>query len=324
LALALTSHAVEAAPVGLAPATSLAVLTGTASAAGLPLIAVFQLMTTSKTVLIAASAALLLTVGTATYEGLAWSNARAAANTAEQSAEAAKSERDRVARELAAALESAGSKAASPGPKVSASSVPNAPTQGPVAGNAALAAAAARGRDFMERHPEVRTALLKWSDGETEAKYGPLFKELQLTPAEIGVFKSVYKMLNYAQTLGPDRELYQFESEPVSPEASAKFKKMLGPDGERRLQQYTSDRRARAQAESIAGSMMWVEPLSSAQAQQLVSFVAASETKPFQMDWDQLMLKARPLLSSQQLAIMDGLRKRDAFDRAVQNAGKSP
>jgi len=30
------------------------------------------------------------------------------------------------------------------------------------------------------------------------------------------------------------------------------------------------------------------------------------------------------LLSGQQLAIIDGLRKRDAFDRAVQNSSKSP
>lgn len=321
LTIALTSHAVEAAPAALAPATSLAVLSGTAATASLPVLATLQLMISSKTVFVAAGAALLLAAGTATYEGLAWSQAHAAAIAAEASANAAKAERDRLARELGTAATAAITvKPPSATPKAVA------PNRGAHGGAGTFPwsseGAAERGRDFLERHPEVRAALERQADEQTESKFSALFAELDLTPEEIAVFKVLHRRGTTIMTVLGDGAMYRFDvsSEPI--DFSQRLRVLLGNERYDRYRQFQAASFPRQQTQAIASDLVWVDPLTPGQFEQLASYVSAS-MGPSGLDWEKLLMQARPLFSDKQLEIVDGLRKQASLYRTAEAARKT-
>jgi len=314
LAAALANQAVTAAPAGMAAAVA-----GGALAAA-PAFGFISLMTTSK-FLGGVAAIVAVSVGTASYEVHASHQAHAKLAAAEnenaslqdrlrsleQSAAKSTSDRDKVAAALAK-----GKPAVSP---------PPAPDD-----------ALARGEKFLAAHPGSRDLIRQQVNANLDARYGALFKALNLSPAQLDAFRRI--MDAAAQPMNLMVPAGQYALSPSAEHLSedqknAQLQDLLGPQG---FQQYLDATRLAPLrglvAQLAAASYYTPTPLTADQGAQLQSLLAAQSStyadggvaNPGSVDWNQAMTQAKGILSPSQLASLGLLQQQTAANQNLATA----
>ncbi len=169
----------------------------------------------------------------------------------------------------------------------------------------------AEGSKFMERHPEVKTALRDWVLGLARFHYGPFLQELKLPPAQAERFLELMsKTSGLLMPFGPGGRQLEFSlsDEDWTKTFGADLDNVLGSHGGAKLQQYQRSMKARDDVASLASSLAFSEaPMTGEQAAALTAaFVAHSETTPGKgqpvIDWPALRQAAQAILAPSQLA----------------------
>lgn len=328
LSLALTSHAVVAAPVALQAAvqttlaaSAVSTTTATAVSAGAAGLGLLQLMANTKLALSAAAvavAAAWLAVNQ-TYALRADEAALIAAEQAHalQRAEVASLERTVVAAEQEHARQHRELDAA----KVTASA---APTSAPAPGWDPMA----EGRAYLARHPELKAARLAWRRAEIEAIHGKLWASLGLSAAQREEFIAVVindtipfrnignSTLIMALPAGDDAIPHVSSWEPL--------RALLGEEEMRRYQAISLTASETRATTRLAKVLAFSDtPLSAAQARDLLQLAATARgpaSGPRVAEWDDLVSRSR-VLSAPQLGEFEAMR---AWDRANQAANAGP
>jgi len=181
-------------------------------------------------------------------------------------------------------------------------------------GGAGVQDSKARGDAFMERHPEVRSALLAFVDARTRTLYGPLLDSLGLSPEQIAQFEVLQRT---GFTFGRDVQSGVVTLAAGGPEnfqqQQAQVKALLGDSGYKQFQDYSSTIGARETAAGVASALAMSDtPLSTEQAQQVQGILYESSIKqpPYGYDWATAYEKAQGVLSPPQLDILQAIGTR--------------
>jgi len=264
LSLALGEHAVLAAPTGLAGSIAAASVTAAtvAGGSGAATFGVVQLMTKTKlSILIASAIALVAALSLTGWE---------IRNRANAEADLAAARRDFAAE--SDQLRLAQSNLISQAQKLSAAKPASARAEAVPENDPAAA-----GKAFLSRHPEVRRALEDYARARINSTYGPLFKALNLTPAQIDRFQELM-MSRYVQTTRDSNGLAAvFRPGPDAVDGSntgGSLRELLGQSGWKTYLDYSHTTDARDFTIGVAGEL-WASgsPLSPDQSEQLVQLL---------------------------------------------------
>jgi Sigma-70, region 4 len=329
LGFALASHTVVAAPPGLAALVA-GTATAAAAASGPAAFGFLYLMSTTKFVAVAA-VALVFAIGTSSYQVFALQRAEAAhqtlnANYAALFAERRDSERraqlaaDEVGRLNKAFQEERAAQEAE------AAQIRRAAAEANAAKDAAAWDPVAQGDAFMARHPEVKQALLDRTRASLNFRYGPLFKTLELNPAQMEQLQALQLEMSgaFGPPLGENGEVLLLRSGMgvKSDEVTRVLRAILGEEGFRKYVDYERLSSGRMFTEQIAGALSFTDrPLTTSQADELTKVIASSQTaknasQARRFDWDAIMAKAGGILEPSQLTALDGMRAQDEFQQA--------
>jgi len=331
LSLALTNHAVVAAPASLASAVtgaSLAAAPIGASAAA----SVLSFMSTTKATLGIAVIAMIAALGTATYEIRESHAAEATLATARREYDALVAKRRDLAQQAQTAeLDAARLKQAVADARAAASQA--------AAEAAAKAAVAwdpvAEGKAFLARHPEVKQALIASKIVEIDFRYSMLYESLGLTPAQMEKFQTIMLASGSGgwvnRFLVPELKemVFSIVDTDLAQNGTRRLRELLGDDGYRKMQEFDRVDSARQLAAQVASSLYFTEaPLAPAQSEQLIQILDSNraprggpQASPF--DWDAVLAQARDVLSAPQLGAVNGLRVRAQLNQAMAR-GKVP
>lgn len=307
LSAILTEQAAIAAPGEWAGMVARIALVQSAGA-GTTTTGILTLMSTSKTALGVGALLMLLSVGSAVYEG--WrariSDAALASlegqDTASARELAALTSKVATAEQAAAILEK---QAQATTPAVTAAGGAQAPSS-------AVKGPRAVGEAFMARHPEVRDALVAYADAADHARYAALYAQLGLTADQIRQMEILLR-----QQAGSFGRMLQngMATFSLSPDGSfgglfevpAGLTALLGDAGYQQFLAYSQTLPARSVASNLASLLAATDaPLSAGQAQQLVPILtnAAGKANPDQFDWNSVYANAQGLLSAPQLEML--------------------
>lgn len=169
----------------------------------------------------------------------------------------------------------------------------------------------AEGAAFMERHPEVKSALRDWVMGLARFHYGPLLQELNLSPAQADRFLALMANTNaLLMPFGPGGRQLEFSlsDDDWTKTLGAELDSLLGKDGTFKFQKYQLSMRARDDVASLASSLAVTDaPMTAEQAAALTTaFVAHTQSAPGKsqpaIDWPALTEAAQGILTPAQLA----------------------
>jgi len=269
LSLALGEHAVVAAPTGLAGSIAAASLTAAsvAGGSGAATFGVVQLMTKTKlSILIASAIAFAAALSLTVWE---------IRNRASAEADLAAARRDLAAEsnQLRLAQNNLNSQAQKlAAAKTASAQVAAVPVSDPDAA----------GKAILARHPEVRRALDDYARARINSTYGPLFKSLNLTPAQIDRFQELM-MRRYVQTTrGSNGLAAVFRPGPDAIDGTNTgdgLRELLGQSGWKTYVDYSHTTDARDLTIGVAGEL-WTSgsPLSPDQSEQLVQLLKQTST----------------------------------------------
>jgi hypothetical protein len=320
LSATLITQAGTAAPVGLAGVVTSSALAShgqSASAASL-----IHLMTTTKTAIGLAAAAVVLSLVSATYELRRKIVAEAAlASTSQTNAalvmrvkslqQSSKAQEDRRAESLTKTA------AAATGPTAGSGS------SGPGSGSASEGEAvdpATAGKAFLESHPEVEAALVARSRARAVARYGALFEALGLNPAQVGQFEDI---IMQRETLGMPTMIYQVGPTAATPaQVESQLQAFLGPAGYSEYQGYMQTMAIHQANAELASALYYTDsPLSGGQASQLEQTFGTAMASGLNgpQSWSATFSKAEAILAAPQLAAFVAVAKSHGFE--PQSAG---
>jgi len=317
LSAVLVRQAAVAAPAGLAGAVARTAIAQSAGA-GIAGAGLLNLMTTSKTALATAGLLAALAVGSAVYE---YSRERAT------SAELASLQADSVAsaqrlkareREVADAergVAALGKRALSyQAARKAAISRGTGPSQ----------AARLRGDAFMDRHPEVRTALLDYIDAKNHANYAALYASLGLTQDQIRQMEVLLRTgFSFGRSSQGGEVTLSAPGDLSYAEQEAQLKELLGDAGFDQYKAYSRTVPALGVASDLAGLLITTDsPLGTGQAQQLagVLLAAVDPREMYQFDWASVYANAQALLTAPQLQMLQAIGTRSQGWQRVQEA----
>jgi RNA polymerase sigma factor (sigma-70 family) len=315
LGVALSKHAVIAAPAGFAAQASGSAMT--AAIAGFDLL-VF--MSTTKFTATIATAVVILATVTAVYQ-VREQRAAAAALTAAERGQAervarldAAGERVRVAEQALAsvqqALETARATAESNAVAGGSGGTSTAPANDPIA----------KGVEFLGRFPNVRKALLDRSYARIRARFEPLYSEFQLNAEQVGQLENIlldgegltlsnpeFGALNLRPGVGRSRA-----------EMEQAIRDLLGAERYQRLREHNNEMGLQQFTIQLASSLYFTdEPLTAHQARELGPVLMRNNLElrgdTFTRTWESLLDGARPLLSDGQFAALARLRAQEEF-----------
>jgi hypothetical protein len=333
LSLALTNHAVVAAPAGLASAVtgaSLAVAPVGASAAAA---SVLSFMSTTKATLGIAVIAMIAALGTATYEIRESRAAEATLATARRDYDALVAKRRDLAQQTQAAEQDAARLRQAMADARAAQAAADT-------SQAAKAAAAwdpvAEGKVFLSRHPEVKQALIASKIAEMDFRYGALYKSLGLTPAQIAQFQMIMLASGSGgwvnRLLVPELKemVFSIVDTDLAQNGTRRLRELLGDDGYRQFTEFNRVDSARQLAVQVASFLYFTEaPMTPAQSEQLIQILdnnrsprSGPQVSPF--DWDAVLAQARDVLSVPQLAAVNGLRVSAQHNQAMAGGNVLP
>lgn len=329
LSLALTNHAVIAAPAQLAE-TVVAAAISSAPVGTTALTAIFQIMNTTKAVASAVGLVAVLAVGTAVKESFVRHDAESALASAVMENRALEdqlrlAERRVVAtREASVQLERTIQANATARGNEAKAKAPTAYGMSPTS----LAA----GREFLGRHPELRQLVIAYARQGIDARFSGLYRKLGLTPEQIELFAD-WMMLDSGvirQIPGVNGELMAL-TVPGSGDQElrrAKEREMaqaLGRDAIDGFKQWFQQYPARQLATNLSSNLFYSStPLTSEQTEQIIAVASGSMNLNRgwngSYDWATLRPKVESVLSSSQLAALDAIQAQQTYDQALRAA----
>lgn len=308
LGAAMTQHAVQAAPAGLAAAAAQSALVApvTAGAQAMNFIASFR-MTEAVLIIVA-----LLTIGAATLgvrqARLALAEAETTRSTEQDAIIQAKQrlhdsgQHGRVQDQMRASMAASIDGLAAP--------IPTSGTLPPADGNAKPRARLAGGR---------RTEL--------NATYDLLYQSLGLTPEQIEKFESIRVQVPGSALWVFDEPAGSDEPVPLSTaEANRQLRSLLGETGYAQYLEYNRVVPARDVVRQVASTVYLTDPIDREQGEQLTRFLAET-SRAYQagapvdlvnLDWDAVLAAARQILSPVQVTALSSVRQRVALNDALQ------
>ena len=329
LAAGLAQQALATAPAGLATTVTGSALASAKMAA--PAVSVLQFMSTSKIATTTVGLVLVLGFGMAGYEVYAEREADAAALAALRDNEALRAKLAAQRRQTEAAyLAAADLRKSIDEARAAAAAQQQRTAQAAAAKRAAQAAQIAETEAFMARHPEVRRAAIEHWRAQTAGAYGPLFKSLGLTPAQIAQFIDLASQGITGITDGPNGEPMFYSLGGDGAEARKQLRAMLGEDGYRRYREFTdSGVRAWQSTNELAAALFDTPtPLTPKQGENIFRILTegrvATPTSPLrEYDWAAIMPKAERILSEPQLATLGIFRTADEYNQAAGQVRRS-
>jgi hypothetical protein len=187
---------------------------------------------------------------------------------------------------------------------------------------------AAAGTAFMQRHPAVRQALADWFDGRTNYRFSAFYEQAGLTADQIREFLALNRQGSFGMGLGPTSPALQFRLMPTEewPGTDGKIAALLGPEKYQQYQRYLSTLPAREFTGQLASALAFSsEPLSATQFDQFTQALVSSgavqsgRTGPA-YNWTTIANSAAPVLSGAQRDALSALRARAEFDAAFSHA----
>lgn len=342
LAAALANQAVVAAPAGLATAVTTTAVT-TAPLAG-SVAAVFQLMTATKTVIGAAGVLVALSAGIATREARQWRDQRAALSAALAEADRAEAESRTAEQHVASAerqlaeLERATAARTAAQPATATAGNANTQTRAPEAPRPAADAEARRaesraaGRDFVQRHPELKLAVLDYHRAIMREQFGAFYRLRGMGAEQIERFENalmstagVFRIITDADGHRIEISTPTFGDERQHAADNRAMIELLGDDGARALRQYLQAGDARRLTAQVAGALSCTStPLTAEQATRLGAAVTAANTagrpRDSRYNWAPIIAEAQQFLSPEQVGALTALQAREQFDAALRQA----
>ena len=340
LGLALSSQSALAAPLALAASVTGFALTSTVAAGAVGIggasavTSVLTFMSTTKTIITAASVLAALAVGTAVYEVretrqaetvLAKATQENAALRERLQGEAARTaeieKKARSAEALAASLKKSADEADAARKLVEQAKQAAAAKSGAgPAGNFFV--------DVVMTNPEYQELNARHNHSLLRFTYGPLYRKLGLSTQQIANFEAA--MDEQEQTcsdalLAARSQQVSYEDPSLAPLKASVFKpaddKLRATLGDAGFEQYTAYRKtmdSRAAVDSLATALYYTEtPLTAGQADQLTQLVAANTGKRSvdavgittlgEIDWDKVSTQAQGILSSPQLNLLQAV-----------------
>lgn len=202
--------------------------------------------------------------------------------------------------------------------------------------------------ETLMEDPRLQTMFLTSQRASLATRYGPLFRQLMLTPEqrtrfeEIMIRRTAHEMdlraAAQAQGLAPNSPALAALRQEAQDEAVAAQLQLLGPAGLEQWRQYDRADGVRATVQSLAGAaVLEAMPLTAQQAEQLTQILANASGKyragekadPSDIDWSVVDRKAAAVLSEGQLKLFQqvepigggasrfGARLNDTFAKAV-------
>lgn len=319
LAAALANQPVVAAPAGLASSVTSAVLAGTVATGGSTAIfaTIITTMSTIKTTTIVTGVVALLATGAAIYEAQHSRRAEAALTAQAGEAHVLRGRLERAAKELREAGDRA--QAAESGTAGLSKEIDRLrSTLAPVK----PADVEARHEEVINRlvvsNPELRKLYARQQTIRFQTRYGPLYRTLGLTPAQIAEFERIRgdNVLaqsdifreGLAQGLTKDDPIVQELIKQANKRQEDSLRALLGEDGAQRLQTYERTLPLRNVANTLAGSVYFTDtPLTPEQAEQLTQIVIESMSRPpgsatlGAINWEKVLAKAPAVLAPAQV-----------------------
>jgi RNA polymerase sigma factor (sigma-70 family) len=328
LGMALTHHAVIAAPAGLAASVTGAALTSSVVTSG-PVAIAFQFMTTSKLVTIGAAAVLAVAIGTATYETRSKHAVTVALNLA--AADAARLGRELHELRVQAAVSERTLQELQTG--IAMAQAEKAPRVQPRP--AGVVDQVEAGRELLARRPEVRELWDERERANIAAKFGPLFRMLDIGTAEQEELTNIAMQSMAGGTFvnGPDG-LIMLRREPSLPreEAETQMQRLLGPEKYARFQELAPIAPTFDLTVKLATALYRTEPLSPVQTERVMQIFADASpvgkglgkpAGPGGIDWKAIAVAATEVLSPRQVDALDVVRKSFEYQQAVHRIGQA-
>jgi hypothetical protein len=201
--------------------------------------------------------------------------------------------------------------------------------------------------DILASDPKLQLMARAAQRAQFETAYGPFFRSLQLSPAQIAQLGEAWTKSDEQQQdlraivrerkLRPDDPSVAQLLQEAADELRTAQIAVLGEGGYDRLQDYERTLPARAIIERFAGALALADrPLTAAQAESLTQAVAASASSsgrridPTTIDWAFVDQQAQGVLSSEQFALFRRIepvgggssRWMIQFERAINDARK--
>jgi hypothetical protein len=181
----------------------------------------------------------------------------------------------------------------------------------------------------MVRHPEVRRAAIEQWRAQAAGFYAQLFKNLNLSPAQIEEFKDLSALGALGTENLPDGGVFLYSTGGDRRAAETQIHALLGDDGFRQYREFPEVGAPAWQLTTqLAGSLFdTTAPLTAAQGAQMTSLFAESRvpmegsTRP-RLDWEAITTKAQVVLSEPQKAILEIYRAEDEFNAASSEFGR--
>jgi RNA polymerase sigma factor (sigma-70 family) len=317
LGLMLTSEAAIAAPASMAASVTGSALAMAASGAGVaPAFTLLEFMTTSKIAAGGAALVLALTLGTAVHEVRAGREGSVSFIAAQQAHDTLAARlRDLQQRAAAADHASLALRQSVERARVQPIAAPRPATM-PTTDERL-----AKGHDFMARHPDVQRLFVDTWRAELAGQHAPLFKLLQLSPAQIEQFKDLALQGIRGIMTGADGlpMLYQIEGDRQA--AQIQLRALLGEDGFRQYANPGALNSAWRTATELGGALYGTTtPLSAEQARKMMQLLNAgsmADEGPTRnrRDWDAIMPQAEQVLSPPQLAALSRIKANEEIGR---------
>lgn len=174
---------------------------------------------------------------------------------------------------------------------------------------------------------KARARLAGGRRTELNATYDLLYQSLRLTPEQIEKFESIRVQV-------PGSALWVFDEpagsdEPVSlsaAEANQQLRTLLGEAGYAQYQEYNRVVPARDVVRQVASAVYLTDPIDRERGEQLTRFLAET-SRAYQagaaidlvnLDWDAVLAAAREILSPAQVSALSSVRQRVALNDALQ------
>jgi RNA polymerase sigma factor (sigma-70 family) len=329
LGLALSHHAIAAAPTSL---TAAAISSAAAGSGARGVFGIFHAMTATK--LVGSTALVVLvafSIGSASH-ALTRERSLTAVLEAAKSADATSARR---LRELEDQLAAAEQRVETTRQELDRAEKQKADATRRAAAKAERMAKwnpSAEGKAFMERHPEVRQALNDWVDGCNNFQWSGLYEQLGMNAAQIAEFQKLRREgFGYGGSVEPNSPPMFFKTGDGTSwtEIEDRIRQMLGDDGYHKYQSYFPAIPGREFAAQVASALTFTDqPLSTAQVSQLSDRLTTEQAVTFgrsgkEFDWNKITSATQAILSPEQCNAVNAIRAQAELDKAYNEAASA-
>lgn len=175
---------------------------------------------------------------------------------------------------------------------------------------------------FIARHPDVKAAAIRSRRMANAGNYRALFKKLGLSADQIERFLDLSVQISGGSLKQPDGSFLSYSLGDAAT-ARKQLRELLGDDGYKQFEEYFMDLgRTFSTATRVAGGMYRSStPITPEQGERLQQILVEGQVpvawsgRP-EYAWDEIMAKARTILSDAQLEALGHERAQDEFSQA--------